>query len=62
VKAAGEKLSKSSGDTGVRELRAAGVAPAQVIGRAAAASGLIEEVRPVQARDVGELFRPRRAG
>jgi glutamyl-tRNA synthetase/glutamyl-Q tRNA(Asp) synthetase len=35
----GEKLSKSSSDTGVRELRAAGVSPEEVIARAAAAVG-----------------------
>ena len=37
----GEKLSKSARDTGVRELRAQGVGPEDVIGRAAAAIGLI---------------------
>lgn len=36
----GEKLSKSAGDSGIRELRAAGLSPADVIGRAAAAIGL----------------------
>ncbi len=36
----GEKLSKSSGDAGVRELRAAGVSAAEVLDRAAAAAGL----------------------
>ena len=35
----GSKLSKSSGDTGVRELRAAGRSPAEVIAMAAAATG-----------------------
>jgi glutamyl-tRNA synthetase/glutamyl-Q tRNA(Asp) synthetase len=54
--AAGEKLSKSSGDTGVRELRQAGVAAAEVIGRAAAAAGLLESARPVTASRVHELF------
>lgn len=38
----GSKLSKSSGDTGVRELRAAGVSAPAIIGRAAAAVGLTE--------------------
>jgi glutamyl-tRNA synthetase/glutamyl-Q tRNA(Asp) synthetase len=56
LKAGGEKLSKSSGDTGVRELRAAGVRPEEVIGRAAAACGLIPVARPVPARDVRRLF------
>lgn len=36
LKPGGEKLSKSSGDTGVRELRAAGLSAADVIARAAA--------------------------
>ena len=40
----GEKLSKSSGDTGVRELRAAGVSAAEVLDRAAAAGGLPEKL------------------
>ena len=35
----GSKLSKSAGDTGVRELRAAGVSAAEVIDRAAAVTG-----------------------
>jgi len=35
----GSKLSKSAGDTGVRELRAAGLTPTQVIDRAADATG-----------------------
>ena len=52
----GEKLSKSNRDTGVRELRAAGAAPADVIGRAAAAAGLVSVARPVTARDVRDLF------
>jgi glutamyl-Q tRNA(Asp) synthetase len=45
----GEKLSKASGETGVRELRAAGDLPAAVIGRAAAAVGLIDGHRLVDA-------------
>jgi glutamyl-tRNA synthetase/glutamyl-Q tRNA(Asp) synthetase len=52
----GEKLSKSAGDTGVRELRAAGVAAAAVIGQAAAAVGLIPEPMPVHASRVRDLF------
>jgi glutamyl/glutaminyl-tRNA synthetase len=35
----GSKLSKSAGDTGVRELRAAGRSPDEVIAMAAAATG-----------------------
>jgi glutamyl-tRNA synthetase/glutamyl-Q tRNA(Asp) synthetase len=58
VKPNGEKLSKSAGDSGVCELRGAGVSAADVIGRAAAAVGLISAPRPVAARDVVELFLP----
>ncbi len=54
----GEKLSKSNRDTGVRELRAAGAAPHDVIGRAAAAAGLLDTARSVAAREVGTLFDP----
>jgi glutamyl-tRNA synthetase/glutamyl-Q tRNA(Asp) synthetase len=52
----GEKLSKSSGDIGVRELRAKGLGPEDVIGRAAAAIGLIQSPRPIPASDVPLLF------
>jgi glutamyl-tRNA synthetase/glutamyl-Q tRNA(Asp) synthetase len=52
----GRKLSKSSGDTGIRELRAAGILPAMVIGMAAAAVGLLDGVRPVEAREIASLF------
>jgi glutamyl-Q tRNA(Asp) synthetase len=57
VGAGGQKLSKAAGDTGVRELRAQGVAPAEVIGRAAAAVGLVAAGTAVPAADVVELFR-----
>ena len=56
VTPSGEKLSKSAGDTGVRHLRDAGVSAAAVIGRAAAAVGLLSEGRPVAASDVVELI------
>lgn len=56
LKPSGEKLSKSSGDTGVRELRAAGASPADVIGRAAAATGLVPEPRPIAAEEIAGLF------
>jgi glutamyl-Q tRNA(Asp) synthetase len=55
-KPTGEKLSKSAGDTGVRELRAAGLGAADVIGRAAAAVGLIASPSPVPADTVQDLF------
>lgn len=53
----GEKLSKSDGDTGVRDLRRIGITAPEVIGRAAAAVGLIEGERPIDAARVAELFR-----
>jgi glutamyl-Q tRNA(Asp) synthetase len=56
LKPSGEKLSKSSGDSGVRELREAGLTAAEVIGRAAAAVGLIDVPRPVAATTVQDLF------
>ncbi len=56
LKESGEKLSKASGDTGVRELRDEGLSAAQVIGRAAAACGLMNGVRPIAAADVAALF------
>jgi glutamyl/glutaminyl-tRNA synthetase len=52
----GAKLSKSAGDTGIRHLRLTGVTPSEVIGRAAAAIGLIESPRPIEPDRVGELF------
>ena len=52
----GQKLSKSAGDTGVRELRAAGLGASDVIGMAAAAVGLIPAPRPVNAAKVPSLF------
>jgi len=53
----GEKLSKSNHDTGICELRDAGVSPAEVIGRSAAAAGLIDRARPLSANEVDRLFR-----
>jgi glutamyl/glutaminyl-tRNA synthetase len=58
-KPGGEKLSKSAADTGVRELRQSGLTPGEVIGRAAAAVGLIGQFRPVAAHEVAELFEAR---
>jgi glutamyl-tRNA synthetase/glutamyl-Q tRNA(Asp) synthetase len=56
LKPTGEKLSKSAADTGVRELRHGQVSAAEVVGRAAAAVGLIRSPRAIAARDVAELF------
>jgi glutamyl-Q tRNA(Asp) synthetase len=52
----GRKLSKADGDTSVRDLRAAGRTGAELIGEAAAAVGLINAPRPIEAADVGRLF------
>ena len=51
----GQKLSKSSGSTGVRELRAGGLAPAAVLGRAAAAVGLVQPGTGVALSDLPAL-------
>jgi glutamyl-Q tRNA(Asp) synthetase len=53
----GRKLSKSARDTGIRELRAAGLAPETVVGLAAAAVGLIDAPAPLLAVSVPALFR-----
>ena len=52
----GRKLSKADGDTSVRELRAAERTAAELIGEAAAAVGLIDAPRPIDAHDVTSLF------
>ncbi len=54
-RADGAKLSKSDGDTGLRELRAAGWSPEHVLGEAACLGGLQAEPRPVAGRDLAEL-------
>lgn len=58
VKPDGEKLSKSIRDTGVRDLRAAGLSAADVLGRAAHACGLLETPRPLAPRELPALFDP----
>jgi glutamyl-tRNA synthetase/glutamyl-Q tRNA(Asp) synthetase len=52
----GEKLSKSAGDAGVRELRAAGLTAPEVIGIAGARVGLLNPGDAIHARDVVHLF------
>ena len=54
-KSSGAKLSKSDGDTAIRDLRARGVTPAVLIGRAAFAGGLLDVDRPVPAAEVSAL-------
>jgi glutamyl-tRNA synthetase/glutamyl-Q tRNA(Asp) synthetase len=55
-KADGAKLSKSSGDSGVRELRRAGVSREMVLGRAAWLTGLVEWPVDLSAEDLPSLF------
>jgi glutamyl-tRNA synthetase/glutamyl-Q tRNA(Asp) synthetase len=52
----GAKLSKSAGDTGVRELRAAGAQATEVIGRAAQLAGLQAADAPCGAHEVRKFF------
>jgi glutamyl/glutaminyl-tRNA synthetase len=52
----GRKLSKSAGDTGVRELRAAGWRADALIGEAAYRAGLLASPRAVAAHEVAALF------
>ena len=54
--AQGRKLSKSAGDTGVRELRARGMTAADVIGLTASVVGLLSTRQPLQASSVSALF------
>ncbi len=56
VDSSGAKLSKSRGDTGVRELRAAGWTAERVLGEAAHRAGLVDRPRPLTLADVAELF------
>ena len=52
MKSPTQKLSKSDGDTGVRDLRVAGWTPERVLGAAAQAVGLLDAARNL---DIGEL-------
>jgi glutamyl-Q tRNA(Asp) synthetase len=56
MKTATQKVSKSDGDTGIGEMRRDGWTPAEVIGRAAALSGLVDEPRAIRADEVPALF------
>ena len=53
-----QKLSKSDGATGVRDLRALGWTPARVIGEAARLGGLLDYSQDVQASDAAGLVAP----
>lgn len=52
----GRKLSKSAGDTGLRELRAAGTSAAELLGRAALLGGLPHDGSPLAAAELPRLF------
>lgn len=52
----GRKLSKSANDTGIRELRAAGATPRELIGRAAQLGGLPHDGSPLDVADLPGLF------
>jgi glutamyl/glutaminyl-tRNA synthetase len=56
MKSATQKLSKSDGDSGVSDLRAAGWSPAEIIGYAAHLLGLTPARQPVLAGDLSRLF------
>ncbi len=55
----GTKLSKAAQDTGLREMRAAGVSAENVLGMAAHASGLLERPMSVHAADLASLVADR---
>ncbi len=57
VNSEGAKLGKRDASRGIRELRAAGRTPEEVLGAAACLTGLIPESRPVKVSELGALFR-----
>jgi glutamyl-Q tRNA(Asp) synthetase len=57
MKSPTQKLSKSDGDTGIRDLRAKGWSAEQVIGEAAARVGLLDRSRNVRVEEIPELVR-----
>ena len=52
----GAKLSKSRGDSGIAELRAAGRSAAEVIGLAASRGGLLGDTTAIAAKDVVQFY------
>ncbi|MGE5926822.1 MAG: glutamate--tRNA ligase family protein [Gemmatimonadota bacterium] len=56
LKPGGEKLSKSSGDTGIRELRAMGLSPSQVTDRAAFLSGMSSGEHALRPADLSAII------
>jgi len=57
-KPSGAKLSKADHDTAIRDLLDGSATPADLLGFAAAAVGLVESFRPLPAAAVGTLFAP----
>jgi len=55
-KPSGAKLSKADHDTAIRDLLDGGSTPAELLGFAAAAVGLLDTPAPILPRDVGALF------
>jgi glutamyl/glutaminyl-tRNA synthetase len=53
---AGMKLSKANNDTGIRELRAAGIKPGAVLGLSAHLTGLLDRPRELRPEQLAELF------
>lgn len=58
MKSPARKLSKSDGDSGISELRAAGCTPELVLGRAAFLAGLRPFEAPIEASRLSGLFEP----
>jgi glutamyl/glutaminyl-tRNA synthetase len=56
MKSETQKLSKSDGDTGIRDLRSHGWSPNDVLGYAASIVGLAPERAPLAVTDLGALF------
>ena len=56
LKPSGEKLSKANRDTGLAELRRAGVSPETLLGEAAFRGGLLEEARSLEVEELPGLF------
>ena len=56
LKSSGEKLSKASQDTALRDLRATGLSPGEVLGEAAFRAGLLPRARPVGPGALATVF------
>jgi len=56
MKSPTQKLSKSDGDTGVGDLRAAGWTPARVLGHAAHLAGIVDAARQLTVEDLAAVF------